>query len=82
MSSPRSALALRKELLVAQSALYRAQLRHEFVALTARPRISRVALFGIFTWLAGRTRAARWIAMAGQAIAVVKMVRKALGTRH
>jgi hypothetical protein len=78
MNSPRDDLALRKELLLAQSTLYRAKLRHEFVALRRAPA-TKLPIFGLFMLLAGRSRAARWIAMAGQAVAIVKTVRSVIG---
>lgn len=64
-------LAVRKDLLVAQSALYRSRLRHEAAALRSRAYPGPV-LTGLFTLLAGRSRGAKWIGAAGAILAIVR----------
>jgi hypothetical protein len=66
MSANRDELAVRKQLLVAQSALYRAQLRYEVVAL--RARTSRAS-----DWIG---RAITLVSVARAAISIVSFLRK------
>jgi hypothetical protein len=77
MNKPLDDLALRKELLLAQSALYRAKLRYQIVALRSSA-LSKGSLFALLL-LAGRPRASRWIAAAGRAIVLVRLARTVLG---
>jgi hypothetical protein len=77
MNDARGDLALRKQLLLAQCKLYRAKLRYEFVALRRGP-VAKLPLFGLFMLLAGRSRAGRWIVLAGKALAAVKTVRSVM----
>lgn len=70
-------LTLRKELLIARSALHRARLRHEVVAMRARAS-TRLPLFSLFMLLAGRARAAGWIGKAAAVLAIVRTVHGAI----
>lgn len=77
MSRPRDELALRKDLLIAQSALYRAKLRYELAALRSNA-LSGSSLFGLLL-LAGRPRAMRWIAVTGRVLLLARLVRAVVG---
>ncbi len=77
MKEPRDDLALRKELLLAQSTLYRAKLRYELGAMRSTT-LSKGALFG-WLLLAGRSRATRWVALAGRVLVFVRLARSVLG---
>jgi hypothetical protein len=66
VSAKRDELAVRKRLLVAQSSLYRAQLRYEVMAL--RARTSRAS-----DWVG---RAIKLVSIARTAISVVSFLRK------
>jgi hypothetical protein len=66
MSASRDDLAVRKQLLVAQSALYRAQLKYDVAAL--RSRASRAS-----TWIGG---AITIISVARTAIKLVSLLRR------
>jgi hypothetical protein len=74
---PRDDLALRKELLLAQSTLYRAKLRHELTTLRSNA-LSKGSLFGLLT-LAGASRASGWIALAGRALLFARLAKTVIG---
>ncbi|MEO5692279.1 MAG: hypothetical protein ABIQ72_04075 [Usitatibacter sp.] len=75
MSQDLDDLALRKQLLVAQSRLYRSQLG--VAALTMRSRASQLPFAGLLTFFAGRS-AGRWIGTAGTVLAVARIALSAL----
>jgi hypothetical protein len=77
MNEPRDDLALRKELLLLQSTLYRLKLRYEIAALRSNA-ISRSSLFGLLL-LAGRSRASNWVATAGRAVMLARLALTVLG---
>jgi hypothetical protein len=66
MSAGRGDLAVRKQLLLAQSALYRAQLKYEVAAL--RSRTSRVS-----TWVGG---AITLVSAARAALTIISIFRR------
>lgn len=79
-------LALRKELLIARSSLCRLKIRHEVQCLrnsltwreagaaAAQSPAARDALFLLAAEGIGRERTARWLAVAGQVLAIAKLV--------
>jgi hypothetical protein len=83
-------LALRKELLVARSSLYRLKIRHEVEtfrhhlswreagAEAVRTPAARDALFLLAAEGIGRSRTARWLAVAGQVLAIAKLINLAV----
>ncbi|MDH5265310.1 MAG: hypothetical protein OEX21_11220 [Betaproteobacteria bacterium] len=90
MNKPDDALALRKELLLARSSLCRLKIRHEAdilrhslswrgaaTAVAAAPP-ARAALFLLAAEAAGHARMARWLTLAGRALAAVRLARLAL----
>jgi hypothetical protein len=80
MSDAFQDLALRKELLVAQSTLERAKLRYQVIALRSRaPMRMRIPLFGLLLLVAGRLRAGRLIAGAARILMLMRLVRGAVG---
>lgn len=78
-------LALRKELLLARSALCRLKIRHEVQSFrhhltwrdagaeVVRTPAARAALFLLAAEGIGRDRTARWLAVAGQVLAIAKL---------
>jgi len=68
----RDELATRKALLIAQSALYRSQVRAEAAALQSRAWLG-VPLRGVLMLLAGRSSVAGWIGAAGSVLGLVRM---------
>jgi hypothetical protein len=73
MTPPRDDLALRKDLLLAQSSLYRAKLRHE-VGLMRSHAISKGSAFGLLT-LAGGLGIGSWVAKAGRVLLFLRLAR-------
>jgi hypothetical protein len=85
-------LALRKELLVARSSLCRLKIRHEVEtfrhhltwreagAEAVRTPAARDALFLLAAEGIGRSRMARWLAVAAQVLAIAKLASLALQT--
>jgi hypothetical protein len=85
-------LALRKELLIARSSLCRLKLRHEVQdvrhnltwreagAAVVRTTAGRDAAFLLAAEGLGRERTARWLAVAGQVLAIAKLVQLAVQT--
>lgn len=72
MSARPDELAIRKRLLLARSALLRAQLQAEMAALRSRSRVA-LPLAGI-SLLLGSARAGGWLARAGSLLALVRTV--------
>ena len=84
-------LALRKELLLARSSLCRLKIHHQADALrhglswrgaataVAAAPPARGALFLLAAEGVGHARMARWLTLAGRALAVVRLARLALG---
>ena len=77
MSARPDELALRKQVLVAKSALLRAQLRSEVTSLRARTFVG-LPVAGILSYFAARSGrssgAAGWIAKAGSILAIARTV--------
>ena len=79
-------LALRKELLIARSSLCRLKIRHEVQSLrhslswreagaaAVQTEAGRDALFLLAAEGIGRNRMARWLAVAGQALAIARLI--------
>lgn len=72
MSAQRDELAARKALLVAQSALYRSQVRAEVTAFQSRSWLG-IPLKGALMVLAGRSSMAGWIGAAGSILGLARM---------
>jgi hypothetical protein len=82
MSSALEDLALRKEALIAQSAVERTRLRYEIIALRSRAisvPVLRGPAFALLMLLAGRLRLARWIAKAARLVLFLRLARNVLG---
>lgn len=85
MSRTEGTLALRREVLIARSALCRLKIRHEVQylrhhltwreagAAVVRTTAGRDALFLLAAEGIGRERTARWLAVAGQVLAIAKL---------
>jgi hypothetical protein len=91
MNKPDDELALRKELLLARSSLCRLKIHHQAdvlrhslswrgaaTAVAAAPP-ARAALFLLAAEGVGHARMARWLTLAGRALAAVRLTRLALG---
>ena len=78
MPKAESDLALRKDLLLAQSAVYRAKLHYELISFRTRVP-ARASMLGMLLLLAGRARSASWIGTISKALFVVRMVRTVMG---
>ena len=77
MSGGPDELAARKALLVAQSALYRAQLGAAALQMRARPATLPIA--SLLMLFAGRSKAASWIGTAGTVLSIARMAVTVLG---
>ena len=80
-------LAARKDLLLAESALHRARLRYQLVALRARrPSLLAIGapllggpLLGLLMLLGGRARMAGAVARAGQLVGLLRLASSIFG---
>lgn len=92
MNPADDSLALRKELLIAHSSLCRLKIRHEVQSLrhnfswreagaaAVQTAAGRDALFLLAAEGIGRHRMARWLAVAGQVLAIAKLANLAVQT--
>ena len=78
MSAEPDDLLIRKQLLVAKSALLRAQLRSEVAALRSRSAIG-LPLAGLSLLLGGRAGGAGWLGKVGGMLAIARMVLAVIG---
>jgi hypothetical protein len=78
MKTENTDLAVRKDLLVAQSALYRSRLRYEAAALRSRATLGPV-LSGLLSLAVGRSRGAKWIGAAGAILAIARTAISIIG---
>ena len=78
MPSLERQLAERKELLVTRSALNRARVRYQLVALRARIPSRRTTVIGTVLFGFLRLGAARWIANAGRLLVLFRGARSVL----
>ncbi len=76
MSAQPDDLAVRKQLLVAKSAILRAQLRSEVTSLRARTFVGLpvAGLLSFFAARSGRSSGVGWLAKAGSILAIVRTV--------
>ncbi len=76
MSAQPDDLAIRKEVLVAKSALLRAQLRSEITTLRARTFVGLpvAGLLSFFAARSGRASGAGWLAKVGTLLAIARTV--------
>ena len=70
-------LAERKDLLVLRSAVNRARLRYQLIALRSRVPSRRTTVVGMVLFAVMRLGVARWIAKAGRVLMLVKAARSA-----
>jgi hypothetical protein len=70
-------LAERKDLLILRSALNRARLHYQIVALRARVPTRRTTVVGVVLFALMRMGVGRWIAKAGRVLMLVRAARSA-----
>jgi len=78
MPNAESDLALRKDLLLAQSAVYRAKLHYEVISFRTRVPV-RASVLGMLFLLVGRARSANWLGTVSRVLLAVRTVKAVMG---